>query len=294
MTASAELRRGTPFPLPLGRGRRRPAGAATAVMGILNVTPDSFSDGGGLPDVETAVAVARSMLEEGAEILDVGGESTRPGADPVDAAEELRRVVPVIRALTERLGATVSVDTSKAEVFEAAWAAGASMLNDVRALSDADLAAAAARTEAAVVLMHGRGGPKTMATLARYDDVTADVARELGQAVARATAAGVDPARIALDPGLGFAKTAAQSWRLLADLDAVRLGRFPLVVGPSRKSFLGAAVGRADPRARDAAGAAIVALLARRGAECVRMHDAGAARDAVAVAEAWSAAEVAP
>jgi dihydropteroate synthase len=256
-------------------------------MGILNVTPDSFSDGGAAADVEGAVARARAMVVAGAAVLDVGGESTRPGAEPVSEAEELRRVVPVVRALVERVGVPVSVDTTKAGVFAAAVAAGASMLNDVSGLAaDPEAGRLAARAEAAVVLMHRRGDARTMSAAAIYDDVVAEVAAELELAVARAHAAGLPDEALILDPGLGFAKTPAQSWRLVHGLEACRLGRYPLLVGPSRKSFLGAATGRTVPAERDVATAVVTAELARRGVECVRVHAVDAAHDAIAVAAA--------
>ena len=260
-------------------------------MGVLNATPDSFSDGGLWADLDSAVRAARSMADAGAVILDVGGESTRPGAAPVGVEEELRRVVPLVRALTERVGLPVSVDTTKAEVFREAAAAGASILNDVSGLrADADLGRAAAAADAAVILMHGRGDPRTMSSLASYADFESEVVGELRAAVARAAEAGVAPSRIALDPGIGFAKSAADSFRAVARVDAWRLGRFPLLLGPSRKSFLGAATGRTAPSERDVATAVVVAQLARRGVECVRVHAVGFARDAVLTAAALAEA----
>lgn len=261
-----------------------------AVVGVLNVTPDSFSDGGEAVDVETAVRLARRLADDGADLLDVGGESTRPGAAAVDLAEELRRVIPVVRAIRERVGLPISVDTTKAGVFAEAVLAGAVMLNDVSGLADdPELGRIAAQSAVAVVLMHRRGDPRTMAALAVYHDVAAETAAELAQAVARANAAGVSDEFIVLDPGLGFAKTPEQSWRLLADLDVCRLGRFPLLVGPSRKSFLGAATGRKNPLERDVATAVVTADLARRGVEAVRVHAPAAARDAIATAAALAA-----
>ncbi len=278
---------GAQRPLPVGGGRMRPAGSRTAVVGVLNVTPDSFSDGGGALDLEAAVRIARRLAEDGADLLDVGGESTRPGAAPVDLAEELRRVVPVVKAIRDRIGLPISVDTTKAAVFAEAVAVGAVMLNDVSGLSaDPELGRIAARSAAAVVLMHRRGDPRTMASHAVYLDVARETADELAEAVARAREAGVADEFIVLDPGLGFAKTPEQSWRLLAELDVCRLGRFPLLVGPSRKSFLGAATGRSNPLDRDFATAVVTADLARRGVEAVRVHAPAAARDAIAVARA--------
>lgn len=273
----------------IGRGRLRPAGSTTGVMGILNVTPDSFSDGGRFASIDRVVEVGREMARQGACLLDVGGESTRPGAEEVSVEEELRRTVPAIRALVERVGLPVSIDTRKAEVFTAAWEAGASMLNDVSGLAfDAGLASAAARTDAGIVLMHGRGDPATMDAMASYGDLVADVASELRAAVHRARSAGIDPARIVLDPGLGFAKDAAQNWELLTRLEELRDLGFPLLVGPSRKRFLGAVTGHRDPSDRDVATAVIVGHLAAQGVEMVRVHAVGHAVDAVAVGTAMA------
>lgn len=261
-------------------------------MGVLNATPDSFSDGGRWGSVDAAVAAVRAMAADGATIVDVGGESTRPGAAPVGLEEELRRVVPLVRALVDRVGIPVSVDTTKAAVFREAAAAGAAILNDVSGLSaDPELGPVAAAADAAVILMHRRGDPRTMSTFACYADFDAEIAGELRAAVARALRAGIVPARIALDPGVGFAKSAADSFRAVARVDVWRLEEFPLLVGPSRKSFLGAATGRANPAERDVATAVVVAALARRGVECVRVHAVAAARDAVLTASALAAAE---
>jgi dihydropteroate synthase len=225
------------------------------------------------------------MVSEGACMLDVGGESTRPGAAAVAAGEEIGRVVPVVAGLVRRFPVPISVDTTKAAVFAAAWDAGASVLNDVSALgADPGMADAVARTDAAVILMHRRGAPANMMELARYDDVAADVAAELAPGVGRARRAGVDEARLVLDPGIGFAKTPDQNWELLRNLTPVRLGRFPLMVGPSRKAFLGALTGRRSPADRDVATAVVVAALARAGVELLRVHDVAAASDAIAVA----------
>ena len=256
------------------------------VMGVLNLTPDSFSDGGRFLDPEAAVARARALAEEGADLVDVGGESTRPGAPSVPAAEEIRRVVPVL----ERLRAAgfpvpISVDTSKPEVARAALAAGAAMVNDVSALADPALASVVAEAGVPVVLMHMRGTPRDMQDRASYRDVVAEVRDELGAALARAVRAGVDPARVVLDPGIGFAKTPAQSLEVLARLRELgALGR-PLLVGPSRKSFIGhvtgAAVGDRLPGTLAAVAAGVL-----NGAAFVRVHDVAAARQAARVAAA--------
>jgi dihydropteroate synthase len=260
------------------------------LVGILNITPDSFSDGGQFTEPPAALAQAEKLKADGCQLIDVGGESTRPGAEPVAAAEEARRVVPIVQALVQRGLGPVSVDTRKAVVAEAALAAGASVINDVSGLGfDAELAHVVARAGAGLVLMHMRGTPDTMDDLARYDQVAVDVARELGVAAQRAADAGVERERIVLDPGFGFAKTAQQSFRLLDELATiVRLG-YPVLVGPSRKRFLGAATGRpADDR--DRATAVACALAWDRGARLFRVHDAALAREALAVARATSGA----
>jgi dihydropteroate synthase len=272
------------FPTPLGRGLIRPAGSEPGIVGILNVTPDSFSDGGRNATLDACLRTAERMIGEGACVLDVGGESTRPGAGPVGAKEEAERVVPVIAEIARKFRTPISVDTTKAEVFRAAWDAGASILNDVSALSgDPAMAEAVARTDAAVILMHRRGTAANMKELARYADVVAEVAAELALAVERAHRAGIGDERIVLDPGLGFAKTADHNWRLIGNLTPVRHARYPLMVGPSRKAFLGEATGRARAADRDVATAVVAAELAHRGVELIRVHDAGAAKDAIAV-----------
>ena len=277
--------------LPLGRGRVLKPGNPTAVMGILNVTPDSFSDGGGIRTIDDAVRAVRRMQDEGALVVDVGGESTRPGADPVSVDEELRRVVPVVRALAERVGLPVSVDTRKAAVFLECWQVGASLLNDVSGLThDPEMAATAAVTEAAVVVMHMRGDPGTMEGLTRYEDLATDVAAELAERVARAEAAGIPRERLIADPGLGFAKNADQSIELLTVLETLRPGGdLPLLVGPSRKRFLGEITGHRVAAERDFATAALCALLAQGGVEMVRVHAVAPAVDAVRVAAALDA-----
>ncbi len=267
-------------------GARLFEGPGPFLMGIVNVTPDSFSDGGRYLDPEAAVAHALRLAEEGADLVDVGGESTRPGAAQVPEEEELRRVLPVIERLRARgFPLPISVDTSKGAVGRAALRAGADLVNDVRALADPELAAAVAEAGAPAVLMHTRGTPADMASRATYSDVVAEVRDELAAALARAEAAGVDRARTILDPGLGFAKTAAHSLALLAGLPALRaLGR-PLLVGPSRKSFIGAVSGApAADRLPGTLAAVTAAVLS--GAELVRVHDVAAARQAARVAAA--------
>ncbi|HEY0016248.1 MAG TPA: dihydropteroate synthase [Longimicrobium sp.] len=254
-------------------------------MGILNVTPDSFSDGGRFLDPADAVAQARRMAAEGADIVDVGGESTRPGAPPVSADEEAARVVPVLRALREALDLPVSVDTRRAAVAREALAAGADVVNDVSGLADAEMASVVAPSGAGLVLMHMRGTPETMQRLTDYGDVVDDVAAELAESLARADAAGIARERVVLDPGIGFAKTAEQNLELIASLDRIgaQLGR-PMLLGASRKSFIGALLGGVPADARDAGtvGACVAGLA--RGARLFRVHDVRAARQALDVA----------
>jgi len=258
------------------------------VMGIVNVTPDSFSDGGRLPTTDAAVAHAERLVAEGADIVDIGGESTRPGASAVDEAEERRRVVPVIDALRRRnSGIPISVDTVKSGTARAALDAGADIVNDVSGFRlDAGMAAVVADAGAGVVLMHSRGGVSEMARYdqARYDDVVADVRAALAERADAAREAGVPDECIALDPGIGFAKRAEHSLALLAGLPALlALGR-PLVVGVSRKRFIGDLTGAADPaqRLHGTTGANVAAL--SRGARVFRVHDVGPARQALDVA----------
>lgn len=264
------------------------------VVGILNMTPDSFSDGGALPDLDAALARAEALLEGGAAMLDVGGESSRPGhPDPVPAAEEIARVVPILTALHRRWpGVPLSVDTVKADTARAALEAGAAVVNDVSGLRlDAAMGGVAAGAGAGVVLMHSRG---TLATMASYEeadyggDVVAGVLEELRQAIDRATSAGVATDRIVVDPGFGFSKTVEQNILLADQLAVLRaLGR-PILVGPSRKRFLGAVTGR-EVGDRDRATAAFCALAHARGARLFRVHEPSAVRDALAVAHALGA-----
>ena len=262
------------------------------VMGVLNVTPDSFSDGGRYLDHDDAVAHGVALRAQGADLVDVGGESTRPGAQRVDAPTEIARVVPVLRDLAGH-GVPCSVDTTRAAVAEAALEAGAIMVNDVSGgLADPAMAPAMARCKVPWVLMHWRGHSDRMDELACYQDVVADVRAELVARVDAAVRAGVDPGALVLDPGLGFAKTAAHNWALLGNLDVlVDLG-FPVLLGASRKRFLAALLAGADgsPRRaddRDIATAAVSALAAAAGVWGVRVHDAASSRDAIAVAAAW-------
>jgi len=253
------------------------------VMGILNVTPDSFSDGGELPGVDAALRRGEDMLREGASLLDVGGESTRPGARAVPLEEELRRVLPVVEALVRRFSIPVSVDTRKAAVARAALDAGAHVVNDVSGLThDPALGREVARAGAGLILMHMRGTPQDMGTRAHYAEVAEEVATELSGAVARARLAGVPDESLVLDPGIGFAKTPAQSLQLLRDLGSLRTLGFPLLVGASRKSFLGEILG-VPPRER-VTGSAVAAVLAwLQGARIFRVHDVAPTVQALAV-----------
>jgi len=261
-------------------------------MGVVNVTPDSFSDGGRYFDPEVAVAHGLDLVAQGADLLDVGGESTRPGAGRVEPAEELRRVVPVVRELAGA-GVPIAVDTMRAVVAEAALAAGARLVNDVSGgLADPAMVPMIAAARVPYVLMHWRGPSADMASRAVYDDVVADVRAELAQRLDAVVAAGADPAQIVLDPGLGFAKNAEHNWALLHGLARLQeLGR-PLLVAASRKGFLGRLLAHGgETRAlagRDDATAATSALAAAAGAWCVRVHAVRPSRDAVGVAAAWS------
>jgi len=253
-------------------------------MGILNVTPDSFADAA--PSVETDVAVDRAlrMEDDGADIIDIGGESTRPGAEAVSADEERRRVLPVVERLAGRLAVPLSVDTYKGSVAGDALAAGAVMVNDVSGLSyDPSLGAQVARHGAALVLMHTRGRSQAMYREAAYTDVAREVAEELRVAIGRAAGAGIAFDRLVIDPGLGFAKRAEHSYRVLARLPELAALDRPLLVGPSRKSFLTRAIGASPPAGRDPATAAAVAAAVLLGAHIVRVHEVAGMRDVVRV-----------
>ena len=263
-----------------------------AVLGVLNVTPDSFSDGGRYLDHDHAVAHGIAMRDAGADLVDVGGESTRPGAGRVDGDVEAARVLPVVRDLVAA-GVRVSIDTTRASVAEAAIEAGASVVNDVSGgLADPGMARVVAVARVPWVLMHWRGHSDRMAELASYEDVIGEVRAELVARADAAVLAGVDPDLIVLDPGLGFAKTAAHNWALLRRLDVLVALGFPVLVGASRKRFLGELLADVEgtarpPAARDVATAAISALAASAGAWGVRVHDVEATMDAVAVVAAY-------
>jgi dihydropteroate synthase len=275
-----------PYTVPLPGKEPLRLGVRTLVMGILNITPDSFADGGRYLDPDAAADAGVRMEAEGADIIDVGGESTRPGAEPVGADEERRRVLPVIERLASLVGIPISIDTYKSSVAKDALAAGASIVNDVSGLLyDPELGRVAAETGAAIVLMHTRGRSKGMYDLARYGDVAAEVGRELADAIVRAESAGVPRGSIVLDPGLGFAKRAEHSFGLLAHLEKIATLNRPLLVGASRKSFLKAAIGDREPTARDWGTAAAVSASVLLGAHIVRVHGVKDMVDVVRVAD---------
>ena len=274
------------FNVPLPGGRLLVLGERTLVMGILNITPDSFADGGLHLDPGAAEEAAMAMQAEGADLIDIGGESTRPGSEQISADEEIGRIRPVLQRLGGKLAIPISVDTTKAAVAEMALGEGAAMLNDVSGLRyDSTLAEIAARHGAGLVLMHGRGRSRDMYREASYVSVAAEVTQELGQSLERALAAGVAREAVILDPGLGFAKRPEHSYAALAGLpELAALGR-PLLAGPSRKSFLTAAIGERPAAGRDAATAGAVAAAVLLGAHIVRVHAVKEMVDVVRVAD---------
>jgi len=262
-------------------------GREPLLMGILNVTPDSFSDGGAFLEPERAIEHGLRMVKEGAHLLDVGGESTRPGAPPVLADEEIRRVVPVIRELIRRAGVPISIDTVKAPVAAAAIEAGAAIVNDVSGLHrDAGMIEVLRRSGAGCVLMHMRGTPETMRQLTDYTDLIGDILDYFRAALSHAGNAGIEPERFMLDPGIGFAKTAEQNLELINNLDRFRaLGR-PVLVGPSRKSFIGKLLPGTEPAQRGWGTAGAMAGCILRGADVLRVHDIDEMRQVAVVAAA--------
>ncbi len=279
----------------------RPAGlparvaelSRTAVIGVLNVTPDSFSDGGRYLSADAAIEHGLELFANGADMVDVGGESTRPGATRVVSEEECRRVVPVVAALAEA-GVPVSIDTMRADTARAAVEAGACMVNDVSGgLADDAMYAQVARLDVPYVVMHWRGHSANMNDLATYADVVADVITELTARIDSALSAGIASDRIVIDPGLGFAKQTAHNWQLLRSLDRLTALTFPVLLGASRKRFLGALLADEtgaprEPEERDSATDAITAIAARHGVWAVRVHDVQGSADAAKVAAAWS------
>ena len=244
------------------------------IMGVLNVTPDSFSDGGEFFSTDKAIEQGRRMAAEGAQIIDVGGESTRPGAEAISADEELARVLPVIQQLRDDISAFISIDTSKTAVARAALDAGATIINDVTAgRADPEMFALAAERKAALVLMHMQGTPRTMQAAPHYEDVVSDVTNIFRQQYERALECGVDPMAIAFDPGIGFGKTVEHNLALLANLERLRVQNRPLVVGVSRKSSLSKMIGSNVMEDRLAPTIAFTALLRERGANVLRVHD---------------------
>ena len=259
--------------------------SAPVVMGVLNVTPDSFSDGGRFADSKSALQRARQLIAEGAAIVDIGGESTRPGAEPAGVAEELDRVIPVIEAVRAESDVFISVDTSKPEVMQAAVAAGADIINDVRSLAETGALQAAAASGAGICLMHMLGEPRTMQDSPHYDNVLEDVSGFLAARMRACRDAGVDTARLAIDPGFGFGKLPVHNLTLLKGLSSFEVLGAPIVVGLSRKSMLSKLTGR-DVDDRLAGSVALAAIAVLNGARIVRAHDVAATLDAVRVAAA--------
>lgn len=274
------------------RGQQFEWGKQTYLMGILNVTPDSFSDGGQFNTVEAAVQQAEYLVESGAHILDIGGQSTRPQAEEVALPEELQRVLPVIQAIRSHPAATVqttpiSVDTTKAEVARAAVAAGADLVNDISgATFDPDMLRTVAELEVPIVLMHLRGTPQTMQQLTDYEDLIGEISDFLAQRAAAAIAAGIAAERIILDPGIGFAKTFDQNLELLRNLAQFRQLGFPLLVGTSRKRFIGHITNQPDPQKRVWGTAATCCAAIQGGSDILRIHDVAELRDVCCVADA--------
>jgi len=257
------------------------------IMGVLNVTPDSFSDGGKFLAVEKAVEHGLTMVGEGAQIIDVGGESTRPGAASVAVEEELRRVIPVIKKLRAKIDIVISIDTSKAQVARAAIEAGASIVNDVTGgRGDREMMPFVAEIKAAFIIMHMQGDPRTMQSDPRYVDVISEVADFFRQQYACAVECGIDPMAIAFDPGIGFGKTLEHNLDLLAQLERIRVHKRPLVVGVSRKSFLAKLTGSSEMNDRLASAVALTSVLRARGADVFRVHDVKENVNALRVTEA--------
>ncbi|MCB2225217.1 MAG: dihydropteroate synthase [Desulfarculaceae bacterium] len=256
-------------------------------MGVINVTPDSFSDGGLFHDASRAIEQGLALAEEGADILDVGGESTRPGSDPTSAAEEMERVLPVIEALAHHCPAVISIDTYKAEVAAAALDAGARIINDVTALrGDERMAQLAAERGAGLILMHMQGEPRTMQKEPLYDDVVAEVRDFLSAQAQLAQDAGVAPERIVLDPGIGFGKTLEHNLTLIRNLPALSAAGYPVLLGASRKRFIGTLTGREEPRERLWGSVGVHILGAALGADMVRVHDVAPLKEALQVCDA--------
>lgn len=260
--------------------------AGCLVMGILNVTPDSFSDGGKFFECDKAIEQGLKMVSQGAAIIDVGPESTRPGAEPVSANEQIKRAVPVIKALAEKINIPVSIDTTNYEVARAALDAGASMINDITALADERMAQLAAEREVLVVLMHIQGTPRTMQIEPKYKNVVAEVLSFLLERAKRAEEFGIPKERIFIDPGIGFGKTVEHNLKLLANIDKFVDTGYRVLVGPSRKGFIGKLTGKENPAERIFGSAAAVALCASAGVSIIRVHDVAEMLELVKIANA--------
>jgi dihydropteroate synthase len=262
-------------------------GDRTYIMGVLNVTPDSFSDGGQFTTVAAAVEQAMAMVAAGADLLDVGGQSTRPQAEEITLEAELQRVIPVVEAIRSRSPIAISVDTTRAAVARAAIAAGADVVNDISGgLYDTDMLSTVATLEVPIILMHLRGTPKTMQQMTDYTDVIGEICTVLQQRVTAAIAVGISPNRIALDPGIGFAKTMAQNLEILRCVPELRALGYPVLIGPSRKSFIGTILNQPDPQERVWGTAAACCGAISGGADLLRVHDVAAMVDVARVADA--------
>jgi dihydropteroate synthase len=280
-----------PAPLDLG-GRTLAWTSSPRLMGVVNVTPDSFSDGGRWLEPEAAVRQALQLVEDGADVLDVGGESSRPGAEPVDEAAEIERVVPVLRRLRPRTTVPLSIDTTKAEVARRALDLGVDLVNDISGLRfDPGMLPLLAGARCGVVLMHMQGEPRTMQAAPRYDDVVAEVGGWLERRLEALAGAGLDPRRVILDPGLGFGKRWSDNLALLRRLDRLRAGGRPLLVGASRKAFLGWLLGESEPELRLEGDLAVAAHARAAGVEMLRVHDVRAARRLLRVLDALAGSE---
>jgi dihydropteroate synthase len=270
-------------------GKALDVGSAGLIMGVLNVTPDSFSDGGRFLDAPAAVEHGVEMARLGAAIIDIGGESSRPGADSISADEEMARVLPVIRKLRPAISAFISIDTRKAEVAKAALDEGADMVNDITAGADPEMLPLVAKRKAAIVLMHMKGEPKTMQDCPQYADVVGEVANFFRQRYACALDSGVDPMAIAFDPGIGFGKTLEHNLALLRNLEQLRAENRPIVVGVSRKSFLRKMIEGPGPDAGVIGTVALTALLRSRGADVFRVHEVAGNMQALRLTNAFGA-----
>jgi len=273
------------FSIQSPRGELR-LGRRTAIMGIVNVTPDSFSDGGLFLEKDRAVEHSLRLVEEGADIIDIGGESTRPGAEPLNEEEEIRRVVPVIEEVAKRTDVPISVDTYKSQVAKAALDAGAAIINDISGLHfDPQMAKVAARYDAPVVIMHIKGTPKTMQQNPQYRDLMGEIISYHKEGIKRAEDAGLDPQKVIIDPGIGFGKTLEHNLKILRDLGELKALKRPILIGPSRKNFIGAIL-NVEVTKRLYGTLASVALAVANGAHIVRVHDVKATREAVDVVDA--------